>query len=221
MIRIVAVASTLYQIETFLRASLRRGELRPEAHTSLAPSSRPGWQPGVIPQGSRPAAALVLLYPIGQRVHMVLTRRAGTLDQHASQISLPGGALNELDAGVETIEAAALRESHEEVGLDIKTIRLLGRLTPLYIPVSNFALHPVVGISDQRPKLLRAVCEVACILEVPLSELRQARQPRQGILCRETGTVTVPFYEVQNERVWGATAMILSELLSLVPPHWI
>ena len=221
MIRTVVVASPLYQIESFLRASLSRGELRPEAHTSLAPSSRRARQPGVIPRAARPAAALVLLYPMGQRVHLILTRRAGTLDQHAGQISLPGGALNELDVGLETIEAAALRESYEEVGLDIETIRVLGRLTPLYIPVSNFALHPVVGISDHRPTLLKAVREVACILEVSLSDLRQAGQPRQGIVCRETGTITVPFYEVQNERVWGATAMILSELLSLVPPHWI
>ena len=110
MIRTVVVASTLYQIETFLRSSLSRGELCPEAHTSLAPSSRRARQPGMIPRVARPAAALVLLYPIDQQIHLILTRRAGTLDQHAGQISLPGGALNELDVGLETIEAAALRD---------------------------------------------------------------------------------------------------------------
>ena len=80
----------------------------------MAPRPRVGWQAGVIPEGARTAAALLLLYPIGDRAHVCLTRRAGSLGTHAGQISLPGGTV---DDG-ETIERAALREAHEEIGLD-------------------------------------------------------------------------------------------------------
>ena len=166
----------------------------------------------MIPPGSRVAAALVLLYPIRQRVHLVLTRRAGTLDQHAGQVSLPGGAVD----GAETVEAAALREAREEIGLETADLRIIGRLSALYIPVSNYALHPVVTVSDRRPTLVRATAEVAHILEIPLDELRDPKRLRLGRRWRGDEIITVPYFEVHSERVWGATAMVLGELLHLL-----
>ena len=181
-------------------------------HTALAPRPRSGWQAGVIPPGSRVAAALVLLYPIRRQVHLVLTRRAGTLDQHAGQVSLPGGAVD----GDETVEAAALREAQEEIGLETTDLRIIGQLSALYIPVSNYALHPVVAVLDRRPALVPAAAEVAHILEIPLDELRDPKRLRQGRRWRGDDAITVPYFELQGERVWGATAMVLGELLHLI-----
>ena len=142
--RIVEAAPTLYQIETRLRAALGDPAPRSEVHAALAPRPRRGWRAGVIPSPTRTAAALVLLYPIDARVHLVLTRRADTLGRHAGQISLPGGAVDEH----ETIEAAALREAREEVGVEAAP-RVVGPLTALHIPVSNFA--PAPGPRGHRP----------------------------------------------------------------------
>ena len=178
----------------------------------MAPRPRVGWQAGVIPEGSRTAAALLLLYPVGDRAHVCLTRRAGSLGTHAGQISLPGGTV---DNG-ETIERAALREAHEEIGLDGDGLRVLGRLTPLYIPVSNFALYPVLGMLSERPSLVASAHEVAHILEVALEDLLSPHSLRPGWLWRGSETITVPFFALCGERVWGATAMVLSELVQLL-----
>ena len=206
------MASTLYQIEARVRVALADPAPRPDTHTALAPRPRSGWQAGVIPPGARIAAALVLLYPIGQRVHLVLTRRTGTLGQHAGQVSLPGGAVD----GAETVETAALREAQEEVGLETADLRVIGRLSALYIPISNYTLHPVVAVSDRRPTLVPAAAEVAHILEVRLDELRDPDRLRCGRRLWGNEPTTVPFFELQGERVWGATAMVLGELLSLL-----
>ena len=204
--------STLYQIETRVRDALDAPGPRPDTHSPLAPQPRTGWRAGVIPAGSRVAAGLVLLYPIGHRIHLVLTRRTDTLGQHAGQISLPGGAVD----GAETVETAALREAREEIGLETAHIRLVGRLSPLYIPVSNFALHPVVAVSDTRPTLVPAVSEVAHILQIPLDELQDPARLRLGQRWRGDVAITVPYFELHGERVWGATAMVLGELIHLL-----
>ena len=208
--------SILYQIEARVRAALDDVGPRPDAHTALAPRPRSSWQAGVIPPGSRVAAALVLLYPIGHRVHLVLTRRAGTLGQHAGQVSLPGGAVD----GDETVEAAALREAREEIGIETAELRIIGQLSALYIPVSNYALHPVVAVSDRRPALVPAAAEVAHILEIPLDELRDPDRLREGRRWRGDDAITVPYFELHGERVWGATAMVLGELLHLLDANY-
>ena len=138
--------------------------------------------------------------------------RAGQLAQHAGQVSFPGGGL-EPD---ETIHEAALRETHEEVGVDPREVRLIGALSPLYIPGSNFALYPVVGVADWPPTWQAAAGEVGRVLETPLAELLTTAGPRRGYRCHEDRRYQVPYFEIGGERVWGATAMILAELIAVI-----
>jgi 8-oxo-dGTP pyrophosphatase MutT (NUDIX family) len=187
-----------------------------DAQLRLAPRPRVGWDPHQIPEGLRDAAALVLLYPIGEEPHVLLTVRGGSLRHHTGQVSLPGGAV---DPG-ETIENAAVREAVEEVGVVASDIQVLGRLTTLHIPVSGFLLHPVVAAADARPRFMAAPDEVARLLEVPLTILEDEATirferrtfERQGKMV----DVEVPFFDVHGEKVWGATAMVLAEFLALI-----
>jgi 8-oxo-dGTP pyrophosphatase MutT (NUDIX family) len=164
----------------------------------------------------RDAAALVLVYPFNQLPHLLLTVRGSGLRKHTGQVSLPGGSV---DAD-ESIESAALREASEEVGVPPAAVRLLGRLTPLQIPISGYMLHPVVGLVESRPAFRRDEWEVARILEVPLSRFHDPGIVRRRTRTREFGGKTVdievPYFDIDGEQVWGATAMVLAEFLAVV-----
>jgi 8-oxo-dGTP pyrophosphatase MutT (NUDIX family) len=191
----------------------------PQAQKLMAPRPRTGWQPGVAPSDCRPAAGLLLLYPVDGSTHMVLTVREDDLPQHAGQVSLPGGEVED----EETIAETALRESEEEAGIDPSQVRILGCLSPLHIPVSGFILHPVVGSVENRPELRPQRGEVARILEVPVNSL--ADPGRQEIERRTIGNkeYVIPFIGLEGFKIWGATAMVLAEflaLLGLAPDPW-
>jgi len=189
-------------------------------HTLLAPRPRRGWKPGELPDDLRDAAALVLFYPRDNRPYLLLTLRDERMNQHANQISFPGGRV-EPD---ETLEQAALREAHEETDLAPDSVVLVGRLTPLHVPVSGFALHPVVGYRESRPELSPQPGEVARVLEVPVEHLCDPAV--LGIEEREFKGVSyrVPYFSVDGLRMWGATAMIVAECLSALgvatTPSW-
>ena len=202
----------LYQIDALLRSAFRTPLPGADAHRLLAPEPRPGWRPGVVPARATPAAALVLLYPLDDAPHVLLTVRAGRLGKHAGQVSFPGGLI---DAG-ESVRDAALREAFEEVGLDPAAVRVAGALSPLYITVSNFAIHPVAGVAEATPRLRPSAAEVARLLPVPLAALAAPANLRRGTRWRGDLPCDVPYFEVRNERVWGATAMVLAELLTLL-----
>jgi 8-oxo-dGTP pyrophosphatase MutT (NUDIX family) len=187
------------------------------AQDLLAPIPRREWPAGFDPARIRNAAALLLLYPIDDRPHIVLTVRADTLERHGGQVSLPGGVV---DPG-ETFEQAALREAHEEVALPLDGARVLGALTPLDIPVSGFRLHPIVALRAARPALRPADGEVARILEPALDELLDANCVRSTERARDGRTLTIPAFHVRDHEIWGATAMVLAEFLTLLgwPPR--
>jgi len=185
----------------------------PDVQQRMAPIPRPGWTPGRSPEESRAAAGLLLLYPIDEVAHVVLTLRSSRLPSHAGQISLPGGAV---EAG-ETIEDAALREAQEEISIEPAHVAILGRLTPLHIPVSGFVLNPVVASQPQRPQMRPADTEVDRILEVPVDALDpRAVQLRKGYREREGLWIDIPYIDIQGAMLWGATAMVLAEFAAIV-----
>lgn len=115
--------------------------------------------------------------------------------------------------GGETVESAALREAREEIGLDPATVRLIGRLTPLFIPPSGFVLTPVVGVARERPAFRAAPGEVEAVLEVPLGALGDPACLATESRAWRGESYRVPFFAVCGTKVWGATAMVLAELL--------
>ena len=182
----------------------------------MAPAPRLGWDPLKFPDGARDGAALLLVYPHDQTWHIALTVRGSGLRNHTGQVSLPGGRV---DVG-ETLEAAALREATEEIGIDAGTVELLGRLTPLHIPVSGFLLHPIVGYTSMRPAFQRAEWEVARIIEAPVSVLSDPavvkREIRTRLVNGQSIDVDVPYFDIDGEKVWGATAMVLAEFCAIL-----
>ena len=205
----------MFQLADALRQRLRAPLPGRAAQMRMAPQPRPGWDPHVVPAGLRDAAGLVLVYPHAGEWCVPLTLRGSWMRQHTGQVSLPGGRV---DAG-ETIEQAALREAHEEVGVEAAGVHVVGRLTPLHIPVSHHLLHPVVGVTKARPDFRVAEAEVERLIEVPLRVLLVPDAVQRESRLRERPPVVlmdVPYFAVDGAKVWGATAMILAEFLALL-----
>ncbi|MBM3771867.1 MAG: CoA pyrophosphatase [Acidimicrobiia bacterium] len=184
----------------------------PRAQQHLAPIPPRDWPAGFTFDRLRHAAGLLLVFPLNDLAHVVLTQRANTLDRHGGQISLPGGVV---ESG-ETFAQAALREAREEIALAAAGVRTLGALTPVDIQVSGFRLHPIVGISDTRPLLRPADGEVARVIEIPVGELLDPGAFTWQTLHRGERTFQVPTLVARDARIWGATAMVIAEFLSLL-----
>ena len=178
--------------------------MQPVPRENRRPPSRPG-EP-------RLGAVLMLLYEKERQIHLVLTRRRDDLQAHAGQISLPGGRRESREA----LQHTALRETREEVGVLPAAITVLGRLTPLYIYPSDFEVHPFVGWYDGVPAFRPQPAEVAEIIETPLAALFDEQTRREEMWEWRDGALHVPFYQIGEHKVWGATAMMLSDFVERV-----
>jgi 8-oxo-dGTP pyrophosphatase MutT (NUDIX family) len=166
------------------------------------------------------AGVLAALFEEDGEARVVLTRRSDDLRTHQGQVSFPGGRL---DPG-EDARAAALREAHEEVGLDPASVTTVGWLHPLLTMVSASFILPVLGTLAARPRLVANPDEVERIFDVSLAELADPeifheerwRFAGRTIAGSEDNSFPVWFFEVSGELVWGATARMLYELLSIV-----
>jgi 8-oxo-dGTP pyrophosphatase MutT (NUDIX family) len=161
---------------------------------------------------ARHVAVLMLFYPWKNRVHLPLILRASYNGVHSGQIGLPGGGCEEMDADM---TATALREAYEEVGVHPSEVTVLGQLTELYVSASNYLVQPVVGWTDYRPTFRRDPYEVAKLIEAPLADFLAARNRCEEVWDLGGSEVTVPYFSIQGQIVWGATAMMLSEFLAL------
>lgn len=164
------------------------------------------------PDDARSAAVIALFYPSADDWLLPLTARPHTMTDHAGQVSLPGGMI---DPG-ESSEQAALRELEEELGVDRRSVTLLGQLTPLYLFVSNFQVVPWVGIVHEPPTLRPNPHEVAELIIAPVSQLlNEANVGRHG--RRFNGlSFSAPHILWQGHHIWGATGMILGELRAVL-----
>jgi 8-oxo-dGTP pyrophosphatase MutT (NUDIX family) len=194
-----------------LEAGFARELPGPAAQARLAPVPRRQWPSGFNPASVRDAAGLLLVFPIEHHAAVVLTVRADAL-RHGGQVSLPGGVIEPGEA----FEEAALREAQEEVALPRDSVRVLGALTPLDIPVSGFRLHPIVATSEIVPVLSPSDGEVARILEVPVDDLLDPARLMSTVRERDGIALTVPAFHVADVEIWGATAMVLAEFLALL-----
>lgn len=169
------------------------------------------------PPTATDAGVLALFYPVNKKWHIVLIERTSRYvnDRHKGQISFPGGRYEASDP---SLEFTALREAEEEVGVNPNQVTVLGKLTELYIPVSNFLVHPYVGYTEKRPDFVPQITEVAGILEVPFEHFQSEKniQKKNMTLQNNIQLQGVPYFDIEGKVLWGATAMMISELMALV-----
>jgi 8-oxo-dGTP pyrophosphatase MutT (NUDIX family) len=160
------------------------------------------------------AGVLVLCFPQKNTPYLILTRRTDKVQYHPNQISFPGGQCEPEESPLD----AALRETHEELGIAPEKIRILGELTPLYIPPSDYCVYPAVGFMDLPPVYNPRSNEVAEVIEAPLTHLLDEKNLFKETWPLHGRSVTVPFYFYKNHKIWGATAMILAEFFDIIRP---
>lgn len=163
----------------------------------------------------RSAVILVLCLDANENLYIPLTERFAYDGVHSGQVSLPGGKFEEAD--IDNVNTA-LRECFEEIGIEKSDIEVLGELTRLHIPVSKFMVQPVVGFCNiKNPELRKNPREVKSIARLYISELMNENNVRTGqISLRDDQKIQAPYFVVEGLKVWGATAMILSEFKTLL-----
>lgn len=180
---------------------------------------RPQRRPGNLPGKGKVAAVLALFCDHGNveksdglttSPDLLLTQRAINLSNHAGQISFPGGRL---EAG-ESTHQAAIRETEEEIGVFESQIEIFGQLTSVYIPPSDFTVTPYVGLIRGAANFKRCQREVEQIIRAPLKHLMDPQALTSGMVTRSNGDIfKVPCYRVGPHQVWGATAIMIGELV--------
>jgi len=158
----------------------------------------------------RNAAVLMLFYPREELTYLALILRPTYEGVHSGQVALPGGKVEEFD---KNYESAALRETWEEIGVKSDLVDVLKQFTKVYIPPSNFWVHPFMGWAKTKPDFVRQEEEVAEVIEVPIAQLLdESKVISKKLSTSYAENIEVPSFELNGYVVWGATAMMLSEL---------
>ena len=173
----------------------------------MAPADRISSAYDPNPPGANHAGVLLI---VTARRELVFIRRAADGRAHSGQIAFPGGAREDYDAD---LRATALRETEEEIGVPRESVRVLGALTPLYVGVSNFVVHPFVGCVEDLPRFVCQPGEVEEAIALPVDEFAAARGELE--MLRRGAIYRAPCYRFGEVAVWGATAMITAEFLTL------
>ncbi|TAE20844.1 MAG: CoA pyrophosphatase [Cytophagales bacterium] len=162
---------------------------------------------------TRKSAVLILFYPHEGKIYLPLILRPLYDGVHAGQMAFPGGRMERTD---ENLTRTALREAQEEIGIRVSDVQVLGQLTELFIPPSNFYVQPVVGMMKHRPDFYPDPREVEQVVEVPLDTLLDETIVGNTQIDVRGVLIDAPFFQIQNHKVWGATAMMISELLQVI-----
>jgi 8-oxo-dGTP pyrophosphatase MutT (NUDIX family) len=158
----------------------------------------------------RKAAVMMLFYPKNEVTHLVLIVRNSYPGVHSSQIAFPGGKVEEIDFD---LKQTALRETHEEIGIHPNDIHVIRDFSSIYIPPSNFLVYPFLGVSQVELTFTLQEEEVAGIIELPLSTLLDdSTISNKNLETSYSKLIEVPVFQIEEHSVWGATAMMLSEL---------
>lgn len=166
------------------------------------------------PENANRAGVLLFFYPVSEEPHLVFMKRTEDGGVHSGQISFPGGRAEKSDPD---IIFTALREANEEVGIPTDKVQVIGKLTDLYIPPSGFLVTPVVGFSTSRPSFKADPSEVAEIIELPMASfLEKNARTIAKIYINEGLQFDAPCFNIRGNIIWGATAMILNELLEML-----
>lgn len=189
-----------------------------EAHLKMTPYKRKSAK-SILQSDIEPriASVLLLLHAEGDAIYFTLIKRPNYEGTHGGQISFPGGKLEPN----ETVKEAAIRETEEEIGIPKQAITILGELTQVYIPPSNFLISPFVGFIDTTPNYFPDEREVEQVLDIPLSTLLNDNNVKtKKIPMSKYGKdklyINAPYFELENQTVWGATALVLSEFKEII-----
>jgi len=182
-----------------------------EAHYDFAPQYAEKYAD--FPKVYKTAAVLVTLFPKDHDWQVIFMKRSNhdADTKHAGQISFPGG---QLEAHDRSLEACALRENEEEIGIPQHKIKILSKLTPIYVYASNFVVHPFLSVMDKEPKFILNKSEVAKVITVPLQHL--SKDSTRKVRDIKVGTHVLKgmnYFDIHDEVLWGATAIMTNELL--------
>jgi len=185
------------------------------ADVRAAVANLPDLEPYLGPPVRGEAGVLAAVFDEGDEAHIILTRRTEWLRSHSHQVAFPGGRA---EPGEEPVDAA-LREAHEEIGLDPASVEIVGRLTRL-ATISNpqGSIHPFVGVLPERPVFDPNPDEVERVFTIPIADLMEAGTFSEELWgVGEAGTErSIYFFELDDDTIWGATARMLYELLTLL-----
>jgi len=199
-------------VEDFIK-EFQKGLPGSEAQQKMSPSIRNHSNIKNDPSLARDSSVLILFYQKGDQLYFPLIERSNGDHKHSGQISLPGGKFELSDKNlVET----AIRETEEELGLLGEKIHIIGPITGLYIPISNFQVQPIVAYYEGLPQFKADSFEVNQIIETNIQELFKAENKHEEIIHKNGFEIRAPYYEVAGHKLWGATAMIVSELEELL-----
>jgi 8-oxo-dGTP pyrophosphatase MutT (NUDIX family) len=202
-------SSFISELENFLHKQELPGL---KGQLLMAPAGRDfTWPAGVVVH----AAVMLVLFKRNESFCLILTKRHDYEGPHSGQVSLPGGKTDPDDMG---FEYTALRETHEEVGIKPEELRIIGKLTDLFIPVSRYMVHPYIAWSEIIPICEPDPGEVKYILEIRLDDLLNEQNRKIKTMTLSGSDYEVPYLSLKGETVWGATAMILSEFIEIVRP---
>lgn len=196
-----------------LQEDLRRPLPGRTAQYDMAPRPRPDAEEDDGPRvDARQSGVLILFYPHVGDTYLPLILRQTYGGVHSGQVGLPGGGYEASDGD---LVDTALRETQEEIGVPSGEIVILGQLSPLYVSPSNYMVQPTVGWIARRPRFLIDPYEVALLIEAPLAELLDPDNKYVEVWQLRDRAADVPYFGIQDQIIWGATAMILGELLAL------